>query len=98
MLDVSACHDAQAGAVSLFMVNRGQQADLTVQFNVADAKFTAVTSVDSLSHPDPKAGNTWAKPELLKPVKGQAAVDKGRLSVKVPRLGFVVARATLAKQ
>jgi len=98
VLDVSACHDAQAGAAAMFFVNRSTTEALTIRVRIAGARCKAVAAAEQLAGADPKLANTWDRPDALRPSAGVAQVDaQGGLEVKIPQLGFVALQATLEK-
>ncbi len=98
VLDVSASHDEETGAVSVFLVNRGTSQDLEVEIAFGDRAAGGPVEVDVLSGDDPKAHNSWERPDAVTPVRGRAARgDDGRLQVRAPALGLTVVRARLER-
>ena len=98
VLDVSASHDEETGAVSLFLVNRGTSQDLEVEIAFGERAAGGSVEVDVLSGDDPKAHNSWERPEAVAPVRGRAARgDDGKLQVRAPALGLTVVRAKLER-
>ena len=98
VLDVSASHDEETGAVSLFLVNRGISQDLEVEVSFGDRRSGTAVEVEVLSGDDPKAHNSWERPDAVTPVRGRAARgDDGKLQVRAPALGFTVVRARLER-
>jgi len=88
VVDVSATL-AEDGTLAVFAVNRSQSEDATLAVSLADAVVRSVHSVHHLSGPDPKAANSWEKPDVLKPTVGTGRVlEDGSVEVGVPKLGF----------
>ena len=97
-LDVSASYDAEGDTATLFLVNRDPHAEQTLDADFADARVAKVLGVEVLSGSDPMLANTWENPHALQPAAGEAAVrSDGGARVKIPKLGFVMARLALAK-
>lgn len=97
LLDAAATYDPADGQLSVFLVNRSERDDLSVQIKLAGAQTAKILGVDVFSGDDPLQMNTWEQPEALKPRNGQASLNaEGGLQVKVPHLGYVVVRANLA--
>jgi alpha-N-arabinofuranosidase len=95
-LDVSATL-AEDGTLAAFAVNRSQTEDAVLHVSLADARVQSVQSVRLLTGPDPKAVNSWEKPDVVKPTVGTARVlDDGAVEVNVPRLGFAAVTARVA--
>jgi len=98
VLDAAASHDERSGTVAIFLVNRSQQAELTVDIEIADGKLGRVLDADIMGGGDVKAANTWENPNRVAPTRGSAAVNAtGGLSVRVPAPGLAVVRAELAR-
>ena len=96
VLDVSASHDEETGAVSLFLVNRGTSQDLEVEISFGERRAGTAVEVEVLSGDDPKAHNSWEAPEVVAPARGRAVRgDDGKLRVTAPALGLTVVRAQL---
>ena len=94
VLDVSASHDEETGAVSLFLVNRGTSQDLEVEIDFGGRAAGTAVEVEVLSGDDPKAHNSWQAPEVVAPARGRAIRgEDGRLRVTAPALGLTVVRA-----
>lgn len=98
VLDVSASHDEETGAVSLFLVNRGTSQDLEVEVYFGDRRFRDRRRLEVLTGGDPKAHNSWQRPDEVGPARGSAARgDDGKLRVRAPALGLTVVRAQLER-
>ena len=96
VLDVSAAYDAGGSAVSVFIVNRDASRDAEVQ--VSFGGHSAGPDVDAvvLTGDDPKAHNTWERPDTIGPKPANAVIDDGgSVNVVVPSLGLTVVRVQL---
>ena len=95
-LDVSASHDIDADAISVFIVNRDLSRDIDVQVSFGDRRAGPDIEVAMLTGDDPKAHNTWERQDVVTPVAGSAVRnDDGSLQVLAPSLGLVVVRVQL---
>ncbi len=98
VLDAAATYDEETRSLSIFLVNRDQHQELTVDMNIAGQAIGRVSSVDLLGGGDVKASNSWAVPDQVAPVPGNARpTAAGGLQVRVPAPGLAVVRAILAK-
>lgn len=96
-LDAAASYDAASGTLSIFLVHRGQEDELTVDVALADRRVDRVVGVDALGGGDVKAANTWDEPNRVTPVAAEAALlENGAIRVRVPAPGLAVVRAALA--
>ncbi len=91
-LDVSASYDAPSGRVSVFIVNRSLSEAADVGVSLGGKKPRRVTNVQVVSGNDPKAANSWERPDAIKPVAGRGRLDAdGKAHLRVPALGLVAA-------
>jgi alpha-N-arabinofuranosidase len=98
VLDAAASFDADSDLTTIFLVNRSQVEDLTVEIDLADRRFASVGAVDVLGGGDVKAANTWDTPNRVEPTRGFARVGtEGHLLARVPAPGLAVVRATLER-
>ena len=96
MVDVSACHDADSGWVTIFIVNRSLTEDVSVEVSCAGLCLHSDVKTTVLSGNDPKAHNSWEMPNAIRPVSGNATTDSnGQVHVTVPSLGLAVVRTRL---
>jgi alpha-N-arabinofuranosidase len=96
VLDAAASFDDSSGMITIFLVNRSQAEDLTVEIDLADRRFSSIGAVDVLGGGDVKAANSWDAPNRVEPTRGFGKVSaEGRLQVRVPAPGLAVVRATL---
>lgn len=96
-LDATASFDESTGALTIFLINRGQDDELAVEIALADRRVTGQPEARILGGGDVKAANTWVDPQRIVPTTGPASVtDTGDLRVAVPAPGLAVVRATLA--
>ena len=89
-LDVSASFNPTDGSASVFIVNRDADDTVTVRYD--DRIVDRVVSVEVMSGVDPKASNTWEKPDAVRPTKGHADLVDGAVVMNVPGPGLVVLR------
>lgn len=95
LLDVSASYDEERGAGAVFLVNRSQSQALQTEVRWQGRAPAQVTAITQLSGDDPKAANSFARPDLLVPreLPGGPVVDGG-YTVSLPPLSFTVLRTT----
>jgi alpha-N-arabinofuranosidase len=95
VLDVSATHDAQAGEITVFLVNRDLGEPLVVDIQCADRQLGCVRSLDVMGNLDPLAANTWEQPDTVAPRPGTAEPGpEGTVRLRLPAPGFAVLRAS----
>lgn len=93
MLDVSASYDPQCDSVSVFIVNRSLTEDVEAQVSVGGLRAKPGIGTTVLTGDDPKAHNTWERPDAIRPDTGAASIDvDGKVRLKVPSLGLTVVR------
>ena len=91
MLDVSASYDVARDSVSVILVNRSLSEDVDVQVSFGDRRAKPNLKTTVLTGVDPKAHNTWQRPDVNRPTPGRAtADDEGRIHVLAPSLGLTV--------
>lgn len=90
-IDASASFDEESGTMSLFLVNRSVDQDATVIIDLSDRQITSQGTVQVMTGDDPKLANTWEQPENVVPTSGSSTLNKGVLTIDVPKLGMAVA-------
>ncbi|MFI5369679.1 MAG: alpha-L-arabinofuranosidase C-terminal domain-containing protein, partial [Spirochaetia bacterium] len=96
-LDATAVYNAAQQELSIFAVNRDQAGELALSCDLRSfGAFSGVTHI-VLDSKDPKAVNT-ASAQPVKPREARgAALDGGRLSVRLPPLSWNVLRLAVRK-
>jgi len=95
-LDVSGVHDADAGTLTFFIVNRHGTEE--IETDMVLEGFGAAKSVDHtlIQHDDLEAVNTADKPHNVEPRPGKgASLANGKLTVKVPPYSYSMVRVSL---
>ncbi len=91
LLDVSASYDAANDRGAVFLVNRSQHEAVTTEIAWQGAAPGRATAIAQLSGSDPKAINTFERPDLLVPqTRGEQTVADGRLTLQLPPLSFTM--------
>lgn len=89
LLDVSASYDEAAGTGAIFIVNRSQTDSLPVDLIWQDRAPQRVKAVHQVAGTDPKAANSFEKPDVIKAVSVAApALDGKSATLVVPPLSF----------
>jgi alpha-N-arabinofuranosidase len=80
----------------VFLTNRSLEREQDVTVDLADAAIAAVESAEIVTGKDPKAANSYEKPDEIvsQPFDG-ASVQNGRLACKLPPLSFTAMTASL---
>jgi alpha-N-arabinofuranosidase len=96
-IDVAATFDAQKGAAVVFIVHRSQTETLRTEVVFQGAKLpTKVTDGQQIWGLDPKAGNTFERPDVVLPRKiGAMPLKDGRLPIKIPPLSATMIQLQL---
>ena len=93
-IDAVAVHEAAAGSLALFAVNR-LECPLRLEAELRDLDRLAVHEHRVLTDPDIHAPNTAADPNRIAPKPGLGArIEAGRLSVELPPRSWNVLRLT----
>lgn len=96
-VDAVAVRDEEAGEMTIFAVNRGQEEALRLEGDLRGVSGYRVVAHLVLEHTDPLAANTLAAPDVVKPhAGGDAALDGGQLTATLPRLSWNVIRLARA--
>ncbi len=97
VLDVSASADAATGAGAVFLVNRSLSRSLPVQITWQGDAPVRVTSARQLAGIDPKASNSFERPDLLIPEDiDLPRINGGHLALLVPPLSFSVLATSIS--
>jgi len=87
--DAAATYDAATGDINLFITNRDVKQSLAVEIAIADRVITGAGRATTLGGQDPKAANTWDKPNEVVPVTTSVNSFSGRqATIVVPAPGF----------
>jgi alpha-N-arabinofuranosidase len=90
VLDVSASYDVASKQAGVFIVNRSLSEGQEVTVTFTGRAVKRVTKAGVLSGSDPKAHNTWEKPNTIRPVNGKTSIDgDGKVRLTAPALGLV---------
>jgi alpha-N-arabinofuranosidase len=93
LLEAVATRDEAAGTLTLFAVNRSQDATLPVDVDFRGFPELRVVEHLVLEHADPNANNTIDQPETVVPhERGDASVDGSQLSARLPAISWNVIR------
>jgi len=96
-LDVSGVHDAEAGRLTFFAVNRHGQEHMDIELWVE--RFGTIKGIEHtvIKHDDLEARNTKDNPENVKPqqVEGTASLEENRVRVTVPPHSYSMIRIKL---
>ena len=89
-IDASASFDEESETMSLFLVNRSVDQDVTVTIDLSDRQIISQGTVQVMTGDDPKLANTWEQPDNVVPTSGSSTLNKGVLTIDVPKLGMAV--------
>ena len=91
LLDVAASYDEASDRGAVFIVNRSQHEALTTDVIWRGAAPARVSAIYQLAGSDPKAANTFERPDAVVPrqLEGMPVRD-GRVSLHLPPLSFTV--------
>ncbi len=88
-LDVSASYDEATGQGAVFIVNRGLKDKVVTDLEWQDGRNPTITETWQLAGKDPKAANTWKKPNnLVAKQIDSPKVDGGKATISIPPLSF----------
>jgi alpha-N-arabinofuranosidase len=89
LVDAVATHDDASGASAVFLVNRSQDAAITVTVDVRALGAGSLVSAQSLHDADPDAANTLEHPErvALQP-NDTARLADGVLTIELPPISW----------
>jgi alpha-N-arabinofuranosidase len=93
LLDATATHDPETGAVTLLAVNRSTTEELELRADVRAFRGHRLADATTLTAPDVRATNTAANPDAVSPTHNRrAALVDGRLDVVLPPVSWNVVR------
>jgi alpha-N-arabinofuranosidase len=96
LLDVSASHNEETGEQAVFIVNRSQTDNITVDLNWQDMKPKSIKSVQQVAGTDPKAANTYENPNQIIAVAVKApTIQDGTTTLILPPLSFTAIEVAL---
>lgn len=87
VVDVAATIDEKSGKTSVFLVNRSSTDPLEVTIEVMGATPRSARA-SGFGGEDPKAANSWEKPDTIKPSPLETRLRGDRCTVRVPSIGF----------
>jgi len=91
LLDVSASYDQAGDCGAVFLVNRSQTEAVTTDIAWQGAAPARTTAVYQLSGNDPKAINTFERPDTIVPKQLESVpVRDGGITLRLPPLSFTV--------
>jgi alpha-L-arabinofuranosidase len=91
MLDVSGSYDAATGSGAVFLVNRSQTTAVPTEVIWQSAAPKAIAAAYQLSGTDPKAANSFERPDVVVATSLPAmAVTGKKLSLVLPPMSFTV--------
>jgi len=92
-LDLAAVYDEESGALNLFIANRNQTKNLTVEVDLGGFGDVSVIAHSTLADTDQDARNTINSPETVVPkMNGDAVVENGKLTSNLLPLSWNVVR------
>ena len=96
LLDVSSSFDEASGAHAIFIVNRSQTESLPVELHWQDRAPKRINAVYQLAGKDPKAVNSFEKPDQIVAVKVDApTIQDQHTMLTLPPLSFTAIDARL---
>jgi alpha-N-arabinofuranosidase len=95
-LDVSAVHDANSNAVTLFAVNRHPDTALDLDTRLEGFPAARVVEQQEMTHGNLAAVNTASQPNAVVPATtGDAKIEDGRLRATLKPLSYNVIRLSV---
>ena len=93
LMDAVATIDDDSGAVSVFLVNRSQDAATIVSIDIGSLGSVRVVESITLAEDDSNATNTLAQPNRVAPSPNQSArIDDNVLTVELPPISWTALR------
>jgi alpha-N-arabinofuranosidase len=90
-VDVAAVRSRDGKRLTLFVVNRHPDEDVTLDVGLAGFKATAIADHMMIAHPDPHATNTARHPDRVKPARGKGiSLRDGGVRGKLPPRSYHV--------
>lgn len=97
-VDVAVTHDAEAGALSVFVVNRHQEQDARLSVDLRAFPGYRLIEHLVLADPDLRATNTQRRPDRVTPQPGNGSdADGTALAVRLPPVSWSVLRLGVAR-
>jgi alpha-L-arabinofuranosidase len=97
VLDATAVHDDESGAVTLFAVNRDQREQLALDVDVRSMPALVVGEHTALFDDDPAATNTADQPDRVVPKRlADVKVTDGKITAVLPALSWNMIRLRVA--
>jgi alpha-N-arabinofuranosidase len=91
LLDASASYDPATGKSALFLVNRSQMETLNTEIIWQTEAPRQINAIYQIAGDDPKAANTFAKPDAIRPQQSNGVPIEGhRAALTLPPLSFTV--------
>jgi alpha-L-arabinofuranosidase len=89
LLDAQACYDEEMATGTVFLVHRGMSDSLAVEIQCQGGGPVRVSEVQQMAGTDPKAANSFERPEVIVPRKlSIPAVNAGVVKLKLPPMSF----------
>jgi alpha-L-arabinofuranosidase len=98
LVDAVATLDDQGGAVSMFLVNRSQDAPMTVSIEVGSLGLIRLGECTTLADDDPNASNALEYPDRVRPMPNRSAgLEDSVLTVELPAISWTALQLILAR-
>ena len=95
-VDASAVHDAEAGTLTFFIVNRHASETIEAEFRLEGFASGTIIDHQVMTHPDLQAVNTVDRQDEVKPRKGEGArLADGKLVLELPAYSYQMLRVKL---
>jgi alpha-N-arabinofuranosidase len=98
LVDAVATLDDQGGAVSMFLVNRSQDAPMTVSIEVGSLGLIRLGECTTLADDDPNASNALEYQDRVRPMPNRSAgLEDSVLTVELPAISWTALQLILAR-
>src|SRR5215217_948447 len=98
LVDAVATLDDQGGAVSMFLVNRSQDAPMTVSIDVGSLGLIRLGECTTLADDDPNASNALEYQDRVRPMPNRSAgLEDSVLTVELPAISWTALQLILAR-
>jgi alpha-L-arabinofuranosidase len=98
LVDAVATLDDQGGAVSMFLVNRSQDAPMTVSIEVGSLGLIRLGECTTLADDDPNASNALEYQDHVRPMPNRSAgLEDSVLTVELPAISWTALQLILAR-
>jgi alpha-L-arabinofuranosidase len=98
VLDAAATFDPESGDLSVFLINRSRQEELSVEVRLDDRELGRVAFCSILGGGDLELENTWEHRDRVCPRAGHVTATEHGLSVQVPAPGLAVLRVRTTRR